>query len=925
MRHILRIIICMLARMLMIMFQESTFRFKNEFKALLSIVLFSVFTVNVHAEKNNNFLFTKSISYNFFFAADTVVLPLTDTLRTDTLLHTLPRDSNSVQVDSSLFSKDSLSSPITYSAKDSFTFLVQQKQLYLYGNANANSKGTSAQESVDITANTIFYDNATNIVRAWGGTDSSKNALNLPTIVQGDSKSIMDTIAFNLKTQKGIFKNTYYNEGEIFVNAEIVKKVDKDVAFAYNGRFTTCNLDEPHFALRAKRLKLITNKLAVSGPAFPEFESVPMPVMIPFGIYPLQRGRHSGLIPPQFTQNASMGLGLEGLGYYYVINDYWDVTLRGNIYSYFGYNISASPQYYKRYRYRGRFSLNFQKTQTLNESPLIEDMFIKSKSFQINWSHSMDSKARPGVSFSASVNAGSSRYNENIPNNPYKNFQNQMSSSISYSKSWQEGKYNLSLQANHNQNNSTRLVNVQLPTLSFSTKTFNPFLNTESIGTPKWYQNFGIGYNGTLLNQFSFYDTAFTFRHLADTIQWGAQHNIPITLSLPSLGPIMLSPSISYSENWMSRKIHRQWNEQTQLVDTTITRGFFAARQMSFGMSANTRIFGTFNFNRGKFIALRHEIRPSISANYTPNMARGYHELIRYDTAQNAIRWVSQYEGNLFGGFSNVAFGGLNFGIDNLLELKVRNSKDTTGEVENQTKKIRLIDGLSITSGYNFLADSLQWQPVNISMRTSLFENKLSVTSNASIDQYERDPATGQRINQLLWKRGNLGSLTNANIALSTSFSSKKKDERKDQDRIPIDPSLTMDEQQRQIEYIRQNASDFVDFNIPWNISTSLSLNYYKQMKSNYRGYDNIFNASLNLSGDFSLTPKWKAGGSTYFDLKTMKMQMLTVFLSREMHCWQLSINITPVGPWKSFSVILNPKSGILRDLKINRSRSFGN
>ncbi len=889
---------------------------KNALKVLFSIAILLVFGSESFAAGNNNFSLANDILHPYV-RLDTTILPIpADTTVSDSL-----RQNN---IDSISLSKDSLNAPIEYSAKDSFVFLVPQKQLYLHGNANAKTDGTNAQESVDIKANTIFYDNSTNIVKAWGGTDTSKNTMNLPTIVQGDSKSIMDTISFNLKTQRGIFKNTYYNEGEIFVNAEIVKKVEKDVAYAYNGRFTTCNLDEPHFALRAKKLKLITNKLAVSGPAFPEFESVPMPVMIPFGIYPLQRGRSSGVLPPQFTQNANMGLGLEGLGYYKVINDYWDVTLRGNIYSYMGYNISVSPQYYKRYRYRGRFSFNYQKTKTLNESPAIQDEFLKSSSFQVNWSHSMDSKARPGVSFSASVNAGSSRYNENIPNNPYKNFQNQMSSSISYSKSWQDGTYNLSLQANHNQNNSTRLTNVQLPTLSFSTKTFNPFMNTESVGSGKWYENFGIGYNGTLINQFSFYDTAFTFRHLIDTLQWGAQHNIPISISLPSLGPVMFSPSISYSENWMSRRMYRQWDESTQLVDTTIRKGFFTARQMTFGMSANTRVFGTFNFRKGKVQALRHEIRPSVSASYTPNMARSYYELLQTDTSGRK-RWVSQYEGNLYGGFSNIAFGGLTFGIDNLLELKVRNDNDTTGTEENATKKVRLIDGLSITSGYNFLADSLRWQPFNISMRTSLFNNKLSVTSGATIDPYETDPATGIRIDKLHWGKGRIGSLNNANLALSTSFSSKKKDEREDEDRIPVDPSLTMDEQQRQIEYIRQNASEFVDFNIPWNVSTSIALNYSKTLRNNYRGYMHTFNASLNLSGDFSLTPKWKAGGSTYFDLKTMQMQMFTVFVSREMHCWQLSINITPVGPWKSFSIVLNPKSGILRDLKINRTRSFGN
>jgi hypothetical protein len=79
----------------------------------------------------------------------------------------------------------------------------------------------------------------------------------------------------------------------------------------------------------------------------------------------------------------------------------------------------------------------------------------------------------------------------------------------------------------------------------------------------------------------------------------------------------------------------------------------------------------------------------------------------------------------------------------------------------------------------------------------------------------------------------------------------------------------------------------------------------------------------VSINGDFSLTPKWKLGGNTYYDFTTKKIQTLTMFITREMHCWQMAINITPVGLYRSFSISINPKSGMLRDLKINRSRFF--
>jgi hypothetical protein len=140
---------------------------------------------------------------------------------------------------------------------------------------------------------------------------------------------------------------------------------------------------------------------------------------------------------------------------------------------------------------------------------------------------------------------------------------------------------------------------------------------------------------------------------------------------------------------------------------------------------------------------------------------------------------------------------------------------------------------------------------------------------------------------------------------------------------IPLDPFMTPEEQQRQLQYVKANPAEFTDFNIPWTLSVSYSFNFARTLKPDYSGYKiQTFN-SLNLNGDFSLTPKWKIGATGYVDVEKMSIQQMSMFITREMHCWQLAINVTPIGLYKSFSITLNPKSGILRDLKINRSRTF--
>ena len=265
---------------------------------------------------------------------------------------------------------------------------MDTREFFLYGKAKTN------YQDLKIEAATIRYNQQSKMVKAYGSTDSTGKLDSKPVFLQGEMKSISDTISFNMESWKGLTKNTFFQEGEIFVNALSLKKMSDSVVYAKKARFTTRNLDTPHFAFRTGRMKIINNKLGISGPTFPEFEGVPMPIGIPFGIFPLNRGRHSGILAPAFTASEDFGLGLEGLGYYKVINDYLDFTTRANIYSYGGWNVNLNSKYIKRYAFTGGFNLTLQNTKTLNRFGGTGDEFNESKSFMLNWSHSRDNRAR---------------------------------------------------------------------------------------------------------------------------------------------------------------------------------------------------------------------------------------------------------------------------------------------------------------------------------------------------------------------------------------------------------------------------------------------------------------------------------------------------------------------------------------------------
>ena len=868
-------------------------KWKSKFPKSLTVISDTV------PSKHFDSLHLKKIAADSLKNQSSVSKNSTDTLINDSIKR--------VTVDTLMLSKDSIDAPVNYAAADSGVLLVPGKQFVLYGKANTDYK------DIKLDANTIQYDQQSHIITAFGGTDTAKdNPLNKPKFTQAGSQSIMDTVIYNLKSSKGITKNTYYKEGEMFVNSETVKKVDKDVVYAFRGRFTTCNLDTPHFDIRARKIKIINNKIAISGPAFPEFEGVPIPIPIPFGIYPLNRGRHSGILPPRFTNSQTFGLGLEGLGFYKVIDDDWDVTTQADLYSYGGFKLDVNPKYYKRYKYRGSFTISTQHTKQINTAPYSKEEFTTSNTYNLTWNHSSDSKARPGTSFSASVNAGSTQYNRYLTDNAIANYNNNLASNVSYNKTWDEGKYNLNASLSESQNSVSRLINLNAPTVAFTVSTIYPFQNKNQAGSSKWYQKLGIGYTGNLLNVINFYDSSITFKRLLDTIQWGADHRIPITLSLPPLGPFIISPSVSYEERWFAQKILYNYSYSKFKVDTSIERGFYAAREVTFGLNTSTRIFGTYNFKHSSgILAIRHEVDPFIGVSYKPDLVSQFYQNIR-TTSGDTVR-ISQLQGNVLGGFSETKFGGLNFGINNLLEMKTRNRKDSTGA--DSVKKIRLLDNLSITSGYNLIADSLNWQPISIRAGSSLF-NKVNISAGATINPYQEDSAT--HMSKLLWKQGKLGNLEAGNLSLSTSFQSKSKDKRSDNDRLTTDETLTPDEQQQELQYVRNNPGQFVDFNIPWSVQLSFSLSYSHTLSPDLVHFISQLNSNVNVNGDLSISPKWKLGGGIFYDFRTEKIAATSIYLTRDMHCWQMVIDVN-VGRYKSFTITLNPKSGILRDLHINK------
>ncbi|HEY0274027.1 MAG TPA: putative LPS assembly protein LptD [Chitinophaga sp.] len=823
-------------------------------------------------------------------------------------------------------SKDSLDAPVTYKARDSIVLVVPDKKFFLYGNANTKYK------DVDLTADKMDYAQGTGIMHAMPSQDTAGKLVGRPVMVNDGQTFNSDTLLYNISSQKALIFNTRSQYGEGFIHSYETKKAPDNTIFGFKNGYTTCNLDTPHFAFRARKIKVIPNKLVISGPANLEIMGIPTPIYIPFAIFPLSQGQRSGLLPPQYTTTQQKGLGLENGGYYIGLGDNFDLTLRGSIFSYGSWAVTASPTYRKRYHYSGGLNLSFSNTRY--GDPQVKQDFTSTHDFHVTWNHTMDSKAHPGTNFGASVNFASSTYNLYNVTDYNTRVNNNIGSSITFSKSWQGKPFNLSLGLNHSQNLQTHDVTISFPNAAFTMNTIYPFQPKEIVGTPKWYYKIGIGYTGNLQNSVAFKDSLFGKQPMWDALQTGFQHQVPISLSLPVMKGFTLSPGISYAERWYTKEIIRTWNPDEYnhgrgyrgKIDTTYRDGFFSSRDVSASISLTTAMYGMYVFHKGsKIHAIRHVIRPTIGVSYRPDLNAKYFYNLTYDTARGAVQRVSYFDGSNIGAPSSGASGSINFGIDNNLEMKVYSRKDTSA---NHEKKIKLLDGFGINGSYNLLADSQKLSTFSIYARTNLFD-KLNITTSGTIDPYVYNK-DGHSIDRYVWQDGklSLGHLTNASIALSTSLQSQSKNAKAKEKELQDlaeqqNTDAAMLAQRQQAQMIRTNPGEYVDFDIPWKLDLSYSLSYSKRINVDSGRSVTTFNQGLTINGDFSLTPKWKLGAQSTFDFVKMQIGYSNLYISRDLHCWQMSINVIPYGFYRSFSVTINPKAGILRDLRVNRTRQF--
>ena len=398
-----------------------------------------------------------------------------------------------------MLEKSSLDLPAFSTAKDSIIteFTGGERKVYYYGGA------TVTYQDMKLTADYIEYDMKTNTVFARGRYDEASGEwVGQPEMTQGKSTYKMEELRYNFDSRKSFITNMITQESEGLLQGEKIKMMPDQSVNMQKGMYTVCDLEHPHYYMKLSMAKVVTqpSQKTVFGPAYPVIADVPIPIGLPFGFVPSKPTRATGLLMPTFGEEVARGFFVKDAGMYFVLGDYFDLSLTGSYFTLGSYGVDINSRYKVNYKFNGSFSLTYSNDQTGEKGSAD---FRQTKNFGLRWSHTQDAKAHPGTTFSASVNFSSpsnSRYNSRSVDEA---LQNQVSSSVSYSRNW-NGKVSLSLNALHNQNSRDSSYSFTLPNITLSVTRFYPFKQKNRVGKEKFYEKISFGYSTSFQNRLNF-------------------------------------------------------------------------------------------------------------------------------------------------------------------------------------------------------------------------------------------------------------------------------------------------------------------------------------------------------------------------------------------------------------------------------------
>lgn len=784
---------------------------------------------------------------------------------------------------------------IVYNARDSIRYETKGQKIYLFGDAYVN------YQSMNLKSEFIEIDNAKNTITAYGKKDSLGANVGTPIFKDGAQEIACRKMVYNLKTKKGKIYDIETKEGDLILMGSEVKKDSNNVVYMKNLKCIPCEFKDSRTIFKAKYAKVIPNDKIVTGPMYLEIGGVPTPLGLPFGFFPNTKKSHSGLIIPEFKSSEQLGFGLINGGYYLGINDKTNMTINGDIYSNGSWGIRTLNSYNINYKFNGALNLKFSEFREGEKE--IPSTYKKRQDISIAWRHTQDQKNNPTIRFSSDVNIVTSQYNKYNATNTGQYLSNTFQSNINFTKTFKSS--SLSINARHDQNTTTQIMNISFPELTFNVNRFYPFKKEGRI-KQNALDKIGISYLFEAKNTLSGKESTIFQGDIGDSIKYGARHSLPISTNLTVLKYFTLTPALNLSAVMYTKTKNKELDYTTNTIISTNDKNFKTGYDANFSTSLTTKLFMDYMFKSKRIKQIRHLLIPNLSYTYRPDFGEkqyGFWKDIIADTLTKTKTKYSVFENTLFGGPTIGTQNSLGINLNNNLEVKIRKKTDT-GYVD---KKIVLLQNLSFSANYNFAADSFKMSTIAMTGRTKIWKF-FDLVFGSTFDPYFYDAENSYRTkNFSINENGKLARFTNGNIAINASFSSSSV-----KSMLVKKPDLTNGVEQGAATNPSQSQQA-----LPWNLNI-----YYNII------FNNIKNTitkvqTLNFSGDIAITKYWKLGATSGYDFTAKNLSYTSFNVTRDLKCWQASINWVPFGIRKSYSLAINLKTSMLSSIKIPRQRQW--
>jgi hypothetical protein len=794
-------------------------------------------------------------------------------------------------------------------AKDSIFNNLETKQTHLFGEAILEYDG------IKISASYILFDLDKKEVFASYSTDKNGKRIGEPILIQDGEEVHAGTLRFNLNTKKGYIQEMSVKQQETYLQMEVAKRQTNEQIHFRDGKFTTCDLKEPHFHFHLSKAILIPNKKIISKRMNIYFRDIGTPIGLPFLAIPQSKQKVNmqkrGFLIPKLAPSSMFGMGFTDLGYYLPINDSLHTTFLGNLYSSGSYAISNTTEYRIKYKFNGSFHLEYQQNNTGFPD------YSKNGKIMFKWNHTKDQKSNPYWNFNSNVNFISDNNPKNIVTtaNPVY-FNNAFQSDINLNRSFPGKPITMGMKISTNQNTQSKSIQVTSPNLNVNATRFSPtkLLFKNRIGGDKWFDQIGISYNGNFNNSSTFGDSLLKqkdFQQITDKFISGIKQAVTVTSTMKIFkNTWSLSPSFNYNHVINFQQTKLSYDTLTKNVVSSMYKETGMFQSMSASVSLSTQVYAYYKFIGKKQPLMRHILTPSFSYSYSPLST------IKRDSyigASNKEYYYSTYERSAFSQSLPRASSLLGFNLMNTFELKRKSNKDTiTG-----FKKTKIIEALSISGNYDFLRDSMKLSDLSLSLRISP-SNSISFVASSTFSPYAWDPTTLKTKKEFAYNNGqSIGRFLNTNFNTTFTITSESSKRKIEENKEAFNGVWNSD-----LNYFMLHPEQILDFEIPWKINLThvLSISQNTDRKSTQEDKYQFVN-TININGDINITKRWKVSNFSLFDVKAGKMVNTRFTLTRNLHCWNLNFDTTPIGSNKYFVLRLSANAQMLQSAKVQLTK----